>query len=383
MFSKIFILASVLATSLVAEQAYTDQLQQFKQYKQSQQNQFQTYQQAQKKAFDDYKKELSVFWDEPKLSNKTEWITYSKDQKTRTDVDFENELITIETFAASKKQAQKKIDLALAKALTIDTKTAYMQDPLQKKLNTIPTPENITDDDIDTKPILKDVVFTNGANEKNLQEYVEKNTKNIQTFTTNKQETLYVVKVKLPKNTTYKRSEIYFEDVLKNSKKQDIPLPLIFAIIHSESSFNPMARSYVPAFGLMQIVPKTAGVDAYHYLYNEKRLVSGNYLYNSQNNIKLGSAYLHILYYRYLKYIKNPQSRLYCTIAAYNTGAGNVARAFVGSNDVSSAAIIINTLSPKQVYARLLKDLKYDEPKVYLKRVSERKKVYENIYQQN
>ena len=62
-----------------------------------------------------------------------------------------------------------------------------------------------------------------------------------------------------------------------------------------------MARSHIPAYGLMQIVPKTAGIDAYQYLYNKKRLLSSSYLYNSENNIEIGSAYLHILYYKYLK----------------------------------------------------------------------------------
>jgi membrane-bound lytic murein transglycosylase C len=130
----------------------------------------------------------------------------------------------------------------------------------------------------------------------------------------------------------------------------------------------------------MQIVPRTAGIDTYKYLYHKKRLVSGSYLYNSKNNITMGSAYLHILYYRYLKHIKNPVSRLYCTIAAYNTGAGNIAWAFTRKYNMKKAAPHINKLTPKQVYNKLLKDLRYDEPKHYLKRVSSRMVAYNKIY---
>ena len=108
-----------------------------------------------------------------------------------------------------------------------------------------------------------------------------------------------------------KRSKVYYDDVKLNAAKQNLPIPLVFAIMHSESSFNPRARSYVPAYGLMQIVPKTAGRDTYKFLYKKDKLVSGNYLYNSSNNIRMGSAYLHILYYKYLKKIKDPDSRLY------------------------------------------------------------------------
>lgn len=380
MFKKVFLSLIASATLLVAEQSYTDQLKEFQQYKQSQEEGFKQYQEAQQKAFEDYKKELGVFWDTPKLSNKTEWVTYTKDKKTRTDVDFKNETIKIETLANSESEAKDKINLALAKAVTLDTKRAYELDPLQNRLEKISKPKDLISAKPDAKPILTNIVFTKPPQKKDVVDYVQKNTKNIQTRTSKKQKRIYFVEVKLPKDTTYKRSTIYFEDVSQNSKKQNIPLPLVFAIMHSESSFNPMARSHIPAYGLMQIVPRTAGIDAYNYLYKRKRLVSGSYLYNSSNNIKMGTAYLHILYYSYLRHIKNPQSRLYCTIAAYNTGAGNVARAFVRSNSVPSAAKVINRLSPDEVYRRLLRDLKYDEPKHYLKRVTKRMKVYKEVY---
>jgi membrane-bound lytic murein transglycosylase C len=94
----------------------------------------------------------------------------------------------------------------------------------------------------------------------------------------------------------------------------------------------------------------------------------------------MGSAYLHILYYSYLKDIKNPTSRLYCTIAAYNTGAGNVARAFVGSTNRYRAAQTINRLTPQEVYTRLLSKLRYEEPKRYLVKVNKRMKMYEKLY---
>ena len=70
-----------------------------------------------------------------------------------------------------------------------------------------------------------------------------------------------------------------------------IPQELIYAIMESESSFNPMARSNIPAYGLMQIVPRSAGIDAYNFLYKEKKLLSSRYLYNPSNNIKMGTAY--------------------------------------------------------------------------------------------
>ena len=104
--------------------------------------------------------------------------------------------------------------------------------------------------------------------------------------------------------------------------------------------------------------------------------MSSSYLYSSNNNITIGSAYLHVLYYRYLKKIKDPQSRLYCAIAAYNTGAGNIAKAFIGNTNISKASRTINKMTPNQVYKRLMKKLPYNETKKYLKKVSDRVSAY-------
>ena len=102
-------------------------------------------------------------------------------------------------------------------------------------------------------------------------------------------------------------------------------------------------------------------------------------LFQANKNIEAGAAYLHILYNRYLRKIDNPQSRLYCAIAAYNTDSGNVAKTFNtdGSRNVTKAAKIINTLTPDEVYAKLLSSLPYEETRKYLKKVSSRRTIYE------
>jgi membrane-bound lytic murein transglycosylase C len=357
----------------------------FYKYKQSQTNDFESYKKAQQKAFEEYKKEVGVFWEKPKLSSKKEWVAYSKDKKTRSDVNFYKNQITIETIAKNKNSALKKLQHTLAKVVTIDTKNAIEKDPLIQKLKKIKKPSNVIDSKIDSKPILAPVVFKTNPSLKDLKRYVYKNVnqKNIEIkkSTKIKNEFIYKVVVKLPNDTTYKRSKFYENEVRENASRQKLPLSLVFAIMHTESSFNPHARSYIPAYGLMQIVPHTAGVDSYRYLYRVKKIPSGIYLYNAKNNIRLGSAYLHILYYKYLKDIKNPQSRLYCAIAAYNTGAGNVAWAFTRSYNPKKAAKIINKLTPQEVYNHLLRDLKYNEAKNYLKKVTKRMNIYHKIYQ--
>ena len=167
------------------------------------------------------------------------------------------------------------------------------------------------------------------------------------------------------------KAEPFIAQVKTQSDRWQLSPSLMLAIMHTESHFNPKAQSHVPAFGLMQIVPRTAGVDVNRFLYKKDQPMAQSYLFSPNENIETGGAYLHILNSRYLRKITNPQSRLYCIVAAYNTGSGNVAKTFNKdkSRNISRAAKIINTLTPDEVYQQLVENLPYDETKHYVQRV--------------
>ncbi|NCO01499.1 MAG: DUF3393 domain-containing protein [Epsilonproteobacteria bacterium] len=392
MFTKT-LLVSAISTLIFAQtaqefnqqqmQGFGEQKKDFARYKKSQEEEFASYQEAQMQTLNKYKKEIGALWDEPKISTKKAWVAYTPDKKTRTDVDFGNEIITVETIASSQEEAKNRLQIALAKVISIDTKSVQETDPLEKELAKIKKPVGVIDSEIKSEPILSNVVFKNPPTKESVRSYVNKNVSDStikQQSSKIKDTKIYKISVKMPQDAMLQRSKVYYDEVKKQAKRQSLPIPLLFSIMHSESSFNPRARSYVPAFGLMQIVPKTAGIDTYQYLYKEKKLVTGSYLYNSTNNITMGAAYLHILYYKYLKDIKDPDSRLYCTIAAYNTGAGNIAWAFTKKYNMTKAAPLINRLSSDEVYKRLLKDLRFEEPKHYLKNVTQRMSTYHKVY---
>lgn len=94
---------------------------------------------------------------------------------------------------------------------------------------------------------------------------------------------------------------------------------LIYAFMRQESRFDPNARSYRGAAGLMQLMPSTA-----QYVSDDGLDYSGqnaHLLYDPGLNMSLGQRYL-----RYL--LRNPavESNLFMLAAAYNGGPGNLRR---------------------------------------------------------
>ncbi len=172
------------------------------------------------------------------------------------------------------------------------------------------------------------------------------------------------------------RAERFRPFVTRYAAQYGVYPPLVYAIIHSESSFNPRARSGVPAYGLMQLVPRSGARDAYLLVYKQDRMLSDTYLYDPERNIELGAAYLHILQDRYFKRVENPMNRMLCAIAGYNTGAGNVCKAFDAGTSLTRAAPVINSMTPDQVYSRLLTNLPYEETRHYVVKVNDRLPLY-------
>ena len=189
-----------------------------------------------------------------------------------------------------------------------------------------------------------------------------------------------VVKVEMAMATDYlnEKAAQYKHLVSEFSKAFQIEEPLIYAVMEQESRFNPQAKSHVPAYGLMQLVPSSGGCDAYTYVKKLKQPAKPepSYLYIPRNNIELGTAYLRILMNRFST-VTDPDCRRLCVIAAYNTGEGNVSRSFVGkAASAKSIASHINALNYSQLYNHLTTRLSTSEARGYVEGVSRRREKY-------
>ncbi len=329
----------------------------------------QSYLDEQSRLFEAYKTEVENKWDAFKASSQSIFVVYEDNFNTRSTVDFEKGEVTIEVLVEdnstnSTTDKRKTSEQSLEKALKrlLNQKAGDKQALLKDQLLT-GSGKKVTSKD--AGQFARNTIAAKTV--KNMPRKAKDGVSRVK----------YVVKVKMVPNHIEVRAKRFKTDILKQSKRFDIDPAVAFAIMQTESYFNPMARSHVPAYGLMQLVPKSGARDAYQYVYKKDRLLKDTYLYNTGNNIELGCAYISKLRHVYFKNIENDRSAYYCTISAYNTGPGNVAKAFTGGTKLGPTAKAVNSLAPDQVYRNLLNNLPYKETKDYLAKVNSRVENYQ------
>ena len=335
-------------------------------------------------------------WQDAEISGRSRAIFYSDDYSQKRAVDFKaNEIqVTMPTMRKGKvldyKEMKKVLEDTLRGLLSMNLKMAIAQDPVNRRLEELSGIRYASDLGAMGNDLILGELFRNERPSiKAIQSMAAKLTKkayirypavaslgNTLAFAFNDR-TTYIVP--LPERRARVKAKRYKPFIYEYANKFNLPSSLIFAIVHAESHFNPMARSQAPAFGLMQIVPHTAGRDATSMLFKRKRLLSPAYLYNPKRNVQVGTAYLHILYYRYLRGIKDPQARMYCAIAAYNAGSVNVMKTLTGLSSINKAIPAINRLSRNEVLKRLIRRMPSMETREYLNKVLNLQKTYAQL----
>jgi membrane-bound lytic murein transglycosylase C len=314
-------------------------------------------------------KQINEVWgeDKPKIPNNKKLVKYTNNYKARAIVDFEKGTILIETLA-DKSYAKTLNNLQQA----IVTTLLSTSDPQKTDIFSSDAPllsgqpylyQQVVDRD--NKPIQyqwRANRFSEYLTEFKLQKY-KKNKKQI-----------YAVSIKMVEKHQHLREQKYSVHVLAAAIRYQISPQLIYGIIETESSFNPFAVSTANAYGLMQVVPKTAGADVFQRIKKKKGMPTKQQLFDPAFNIDIGSAYLHILNNNYLKAVKNVTSRHYSIISAYNGGAGNVLKTFHGNR--KTAMRVLNAKLPKDVYYLLTKKHPKAESRHYLEKVTKAEKTY-------
>ncbi|MEW6673416.1 MAG: membrane-bound lytic murein transglycosylase MltC [Thermodesulfobacteriota bacterium] len=299
-----------------------------------------------------------------------EYVKYTQNYLCRAVVDFDSGLITVETID-QQNPLQSLKNAIITTLLTPD-------DPRAVDLYSAQTVQLG-----DTPFLYGEVIDADGEPirwawraERFADHLVEKNLQNRSVHTGQKVENVHFVTLSMLADHHNIRAKKYRQLVENFAGQYNLSKNLLYAIMKTESDFNPYAVSEAPAFGLMQIVPSTAGRDVNIFL-NKSGVPSDRFLFEPENNIQYGSVYLFLLSEKYFKEIAHPISRQYCVIAAYNTGAGNVLRTF--DRDRSRAPERINSATPLEVYQTLRTQLPSDESRRYIVKVIDAQKSFINF----
>lgn len=299
-----------------------------------------------------------------KVADRTLYVKYTQGYKSRVVTDFDHGTFTVETV--DEQNARASLKSALISALLTSNDPAAV--------------DVFTDKDvvIDAKrrPYLYGLVLDNHGKSIRTREQAEAFAdyliaNKIQTRQIGAEQgarTTRFVTLGMVRNFEAKGAERYRASVDKYAAQYNVSPSLVLAVIRTESNFNPFAVSGAPAYGLMQLVPTSGGRAALKRVLGVDETPTPEFLLDPEHNIELGSAYLGMLSTVDFQAVSDPQSRDYCVIAAYNTGARNVTRTF--SNDRAAALAGINGLAPSGVYDRLRTDLPYEETRRYVVTVS-------------
>ena len=392
------------ATTPTFEEFKKQQLVKQTTFKNDHQLEYQAFRQAYLEEYDKFRDGLLQNWSKPIQSSLLERVEYSADKKTRIIIDEQNSTVTVQTLEDSNEAGLKESsqeELLATNQLLNNVKLSPVLTDIFKSPSLLDKAVKTAKVDIKAQPdehesevaLINEITFQHEQSLSSLDKNEQLPKAQIDTqkeqLTKEKKQRISklnnVLKKTKKQNLTYKRikshtfalPDTYLQKkvapfVTYYSQFSKDQLSLLLAISHAESSFDPNAKSHIPAFGLMQIVPNSAGLDVARRQFKKDIAPTAKELFDPKTNITYGAGYLDILTTRYLRKINNPISRRYCAIAAYNTGAGNVAKAFNlnKSTNINKAVVLINQLDSEGVYAQLVSNLPYDETKKYLQKVS-------------
>jgi peptidoglycan lytic transglycosylase C len=315
----------------------------------------------QQKAWERMVAEINRIWLDSITTTKKEWVDYSDQYSTRSYVNFENGDMVLATMIKTSETritelSKERIRRQLAKALSSNNPSGRSilagqivdssgQPVTQQNLDRYLNEEVFPRLKRDPKPLLgKD----------GLPRYK------------------LSVPMKLIPDHTIVRAQPYVPEVKRQSQRFRLRPELVMAVMHTESYFDPLARSHVPAYGLMQLVPIYGAREAYQYVYGHDRVLPANYLYQPTNNIELGAAYLNLLIYKHFATETHPVKNLYLSICGYNWGPTSIQQKIIGRYPTAK-------MTPEQLYL-VLRQRTPQETSDYLQRVTQRMPMYQPLF---
>lgn len=350
------------------------------------------------------KREAEKKWDQARQSNHREWVDYSPSYEARSTVDFEQGVIAITVLVPIGEAGSSQADPAAVLLAMKDAQAeagaagvprlaaASAEDPASVMIARAALPaawmkivqqfEQVFSKEARAgRPLLANqVVARSGApvapqaaksfveSEVIPNAVVEDKPMQAQDGIARAQVT---AKVPLAPDHLQQRAQLYRDDVAIHAKRHGLDPRLLFAIIHTESYFNPLAQTPAPAYGLMLLVPRGPARDAYNYLYKNDIVLDDGYLQDPAHNVELGAAYLHLLRRQLVPNMEDGEKKNYLVACAYTWGMDR-------TRDQILKQARVQDLTSTQVFT-LLSQKTPESTRAYLNRIKDRIAMYESL----
>lgn len=292
-------------------------------------------------------------------SSVDEWVEYYDDDKARSVVNF--------------KTGKGRVQIVVPAGTSLNDVKTKMDDCMNKMRDSRGKTKDYDTEMKKSEPLLTEPVLKNQIDLRSLHNAQAE----AETFQTRNGENkvIYTVSFNLLPNHLKTRATQYSATINKYCLKYNVEPELVYAMIYVESAFNPKAKSSSNAYGLMQIIPKTAGADAAKGLDKPFQIPTENYLYNAENNIEMGVFYIHLLETKYFSKIKDKESRRLCVVASYNCGVGSLSKVLRGDTNISKAVPLINNMNYERFSTELDRKLPSSTSQ-YVKNVFEKRNLF-------
>lgn len=266
-------------------------------------------------------------WHEIETSSKRVLVKYYNNNNVRLIVDYENGWVDLEVIGKNKEL-------------------------LGSILKTIVSESNHFDSILNLDEISSEVISKDELVNKLIKKSTYKN-ENSEDVKTKINFTMVADHIKV-------RAKRFSSFVRKWAKRNNLKPELVMAVIRQESAFNPQAQSHIPAFGLMQVVPKYAGRDVMKQAFGKDETPTKKTLLDPETNIFFGTRYLNMLEEKFKDLTSDKEKVQSLIVASYNCGPERIINAIrtkkinLESSDVNEQIIKVVPEETKNYLKKVL-----------------------------